>query len=550
MNHKKILRRAASFAVAGICLLQTFPLTGCDWFNREDAAAENGYYFDADAEPGGDGSKARPYVDFSVLPTLNVQPGETLYLKSGSEFQGGLRLVGLSGSAQQPITVTSYGGGAEDYAALNGNDLVGEGVLYVENCNYLTVEKLEIYDSARKEADRRGVLVNVTGDGGEGVAVYRGVTLRELDVHDIYGVTDAENSGMSGASKQTGGIHAWSADGRGRLDGFTVTQCRITNVDNAGIATWYMPGDTSSTKISPYRSDFETYAHSNVEISHNEISYIGKNAIFMRNLKGGVVEHNTVYETALRCVSGNQIVTCYVWGTVVQYNEGYLNRATVRPSDGAVHDGSMLDADLQSRDTLWQYNYSHDNAFGLFLNCTSYNPDAGIADKVTVRYNLSLNDKGRNGIVYFNYNSAGIEMYNNTIITATTGSPIIFQINKNENFSFYNNLIFNRAPGASFRLKEMSGASYRNNLVFGVSDSAVKGFQAVNKDGLYVDPLFVYSDLLDGDVARRVGYDKTEICRLLPASPALNAGMGVTGVAADLLENPYRPSIGCFCGVE
>ena len=69
------------------------------------------------------------------------------------------------------------------------------------------------------------------------------------------------------------------------------------------------------------------------------LNHIGKNAIFARNLFGGLIEYNVVHDTAKYCVSGNTIVTRSVDGTVIQYNEGYRNLARGRDSDGKLQDG-------------------------------------------------------------------------------------------------------------------------------------------------------------------------------------------------------------------
>lgn len=534
--------------LAFLCCFSVISVTfsGCEFLFGDGGT---NYYFDSSAADGGDGSEKSPFNNLSYISGLELGGGENIRLKAGSKFTGSLELKNISGTETAAVVITSYGD-TEKYGlpAIDGDDLTGTGVLYVENCNYVTVENLELYDSATTEGDRRGVLVNLTNPDGGGVITYSGITLKNLYIHDIRGITDAANSGMSEASKKTGGIHVWSADGLGRSDGLTVCGCRIDNVDNVGIATWYKPGTGSSSKVSPYSSEFGTYSHSNLLIGNNEISRIGKNAIFARNLNGGYVQYNTMYETATTCVSGNTICTSYVYGTVVQYNEGYYNRASVRPSDGAVQDGCMLDADLMSRDTVWQYNYSHDNAFGLFLNCTSYNAAEGIADKVTVRYNLSVHDYGNKGIVYINYATAGVEMYNNTFIVSAETSPIILKSNGDRRFSFYNNIIYNCSENAKFEIADTAYADIGNNLIYNAGNAAIDGLEAfgdMNSDGIYSDPVFVgiYDDL-----AERAGRAFAEIFKLNAASPAYSAGRPLVNPVKDFFGNAYKNAIGFYCG--
>lgn len=519
------------------------PHAGDEGVKEKTINYKTGIFFSSLAEAGGDGSFEKPYNDLAVLSTLEIPAGTCLYLERGSQFYGSLVLSGICGTEDKPVVVTSYGEG--ELPMIDGNDLTGSGVVHIENCSDLIVEELELLDSAAAEGDRRGVLITCDNNAGSReVITYRNITLRNLYIHNICGYLDAENSGMAVSSKKTGGIQLWSNDGLGRIDGLTITDCRITDVSNAGIATWYRLDGDSIEKISPYTEDFGKFAHRNVRIADNEISNIGKNAIFVRNLDGGVIERNVIHDTAIGCVSGNTIVTSYVDGTVIQYNEGYRNMASPRETDGKLQDGCMLDADLGSKDTLWQYNYSHDNAFGLFLNCTR--SDGEFHDSAIVRYNLSVNDHGDQGIIYINYASDGIEVYNNTIVTGyDTGC--ILQINGGTTSAFHNNLIYNRSAAARFEIDGTGRMEASHNLIYNEYGSTIEGaeyFLSVNEDGIFgEDPLF--AGYLQEDSIP--GIEKQYDYQLDTNSPALGVGKTVDA-DADFFGNEYRRSIGCYCG--
>ena len=508
--------------------------------------SEKGIFFSSSAEEGGDGTIEHPYNSLEMIKELEIVPGTYIYIECGSSFLGSLYLSGIEGTKDEPVIVTSYGKGKKP--VIDGNDLEGSGVLRIANCSNLIVENLEITDSATDEGDRRGVLVTCNNNnGGSDVVTYSNITLKNLYIHDIIGYRDAENSGMAMSSKITGGIHVWSVDGLGRLDGFTVTGCEITEVSNVGIATWQRvsynaKGELSVKVISPYTDSFKDYAHLNVHIDGNEISHIGKNAIFVRNLLGGLIEHNVVHDTAKYCVSGNTIVTRSVDGTVIQYNEGYRNLAKERDSDGKLQDGCMLDADLDSKYTVWQYNYSHDNSFGLFINCTTEEKDVAI-----VRYNLSVNDKGNKGIIYINYAAAGIYVYNNTIVTSYDTEYII-QSNGTGRVSYiYNNLIYNRSATAKIGISGNANMTAANNLIYNEYGSSIEGidyFKSINVGGIYdKDPLFV--GYLQEDSI--LGIDNQHTYMLDAKSPALGVGMEID-VIPDFFGNEYKKSIGFYCG--
>ncbi len=506
------------------------PAVSVTYFVEEEYAKE--IYISSVAADGGDGSVENPYNSLNVISELEIGAGTHIYLERGSRFTGQLFLENVSGSENAPIVVASYGEG--DKPIIDGNGLTGTGVLRVKNCSNIIVKNLEFTDSVTTEGDRRGVLITCdNNEESEDIITYENITLQNLYIHSIHGYLDAENSGMSTASKKTGGIQVWSNDGLGRIDGLNITDCRIEDVSNAGIATWYMADGTS--KVSPYDESFVDFAHLNVNISGNKISNIGKNGIFVRNLYGGVIEGNVVHDTALYCVSGNSIVTSYVDGTVIQYNEGYNNMAQ-KASNGALQDGCMLDADLSSKDTVWQYNYSHDNAFGLFINCTSSE------DVATVRYNLSVNDHGDKGIIYINNVSNGIYVYNNTIVTGDDTGCII-QSSENGKSYIYNNLIYNRSANASFAINGTMESSY--NLIYNEDGCSIENVAAfTNENGISADPLFVGYP----QKASVVGIQNLHGYILQTGSPALGAGAAVEGVETDIYGNAYSQSVGAYCG--
>ena len=511
---------------------------------EEEKLSEKGVFFSSLAEDGGDGSLEKPFNDLSKISELTLEPGSYIYIESGSEFVGRLAIENAHGSEDEPIVITSYGKG--DMPKIDGNDLKGSGVLYIKNCSNILVKGLELTDSANTEGDRRGVLIVCDNNiGTEDVVTYKNITLSNLYVHDILGYRDAENSGMAMWSKTTGGIHVWSTDGLGRIDGLEISDCLVTEVSNVGIATWHKvvqkaDGSVSAKMVSPYDAEFEKYAHLNVHIDGNEISHIGKNAIFARNLFGGVIEHNVVHDTAKHCVSGNSIVTRSVDGTVIQYNEGYRNLARGRDSDGKYQDGCMLDADLDSKYTVWQYNYSHDNSFGLFINCTTEGKDVAI-----VRYNLSVNDKGNKGVIYINYESAGIYVYNNTIVTGYDTQYIIQSNNSRTSF-FYNNIIYNRSAVAKFGVGEGSGVVASHNLIYNEYGSSIDGldyFKSINAGGVYDDPMFI--GYLQEDSI--LGIENLHDYKVDSNSPALGVGKKIEAIA-DFFGNEYKKSIGFYCG--
>ena len=508
----------------------------------EDIDEVNCYYFDSSSVDS-KGTKDKPFNSLDDVSKIEFKPGTKLLFKSGNTFKGSLRLNGIKGEEDKPVIISNYGG--DERAKIDGDNTIGKGVIYISNCEYIRVENLEVYDSATAENDRRGVLVELNNpDSKAEITTYHDIVLDNLYIHDINGYSDASECGMTTRSKVTGGVQLWSYDGYGRADGFTVENCVIRDVSNVGIATWYKVRDLSVSKVSPYSSDFSKYAHSNINIRNNDISYIAKNAIFLRNAVDSYIEDNIVHDTAIKCLAGNSIVTSYVDSVIVQRNEGYRNRAS-KQSDGKVQDGAMLDSDLQSKRVIFQYNYSHDNTYGLFLTCDAQKKtDSGIKDEIVVRYNLSIADKGTKGIIYLNYYVGLVECYNNTIITASE-SPVILQVNDGRSLNFYNNLIYSNSNKSSISLGDKTSLSMKKNVFYskGTIDNLVTA------DGEYYsfDPIPEKSvDALD--ISSRIGrglganYAHMKDSKLYDATNCV----AIESKPQDFLGDEYSPSIGCI----
>ena len=101
------------------------------------------YYIDsvagADTNPG---TIASPWKNISKLNSKTLTPGTQIFLKCGSSWTGQQLKFNGSGTAGSPIVIDQYGTGAMPLLA--GNGLVGEGVVYLYNQQYIEINHLEI----------------------------------------------------------------------------------------------------------------------------------------------------------------------------------------------------------------------------------------------------------------------------------------------------------------------------------------------------------------------------------------------------------------------
>ena len=443
---------------------------------------------------GGDDNAAGtdPGSAWKSLGKINgttFKAGDTVLLAAGGMWTGQFHPKG-SGSAASPIILDTFGIG--NRPILNGGGVTGNATLYLFHQSFWEVRNLEITNNAATAGDRRGVLI--TGPCAH-------IHLTGLSIHDIKGIV-----GQDGAAKATGGI---SFDGDG--DDILVEKCSLAKIDNTGLFT-----DGNYTRL---------------RFRNNSINDIAKNAIILRGADSTcVVEYNVCYNTAARATTGNMIFSTNCNGTVFQFNEGYLNKAT------GPFDGSLYDLDINGgSNTKWQYSYSHDNAYGFMWFCCQA-ADTG----VVVRYNISQNDKRK--IFSFVRDLGGTSIYNNVVYVDPGLSPSIVSVSHNysQKVSFYNNIIYNLSATADYVFNTPSAHVFDYNVFFGKHPAS----EPKDAHKLTSDPMF------KNPGAGAIGLNTLAGYALQPGSPCINSGKTVPHMGPrDFFGNPLgldAPDRGVF----
>lgn len=462
------------------------------------------YYVDAangsDSNPGL--NPARAWKALEKVNATAFAAGDRILFSAGRYWKGKLRPKG-SGVEGKPIVIDRYGEGP--LPVIDGAGSTGDGVLYLHNQQYWEISNLEITNDAPAGGDRRGVMVAAANCG-----TIHHIHLKNLYIHHIKGII-----GHTLEAKDTGAIGIFiEADDVNdtRFEDVLIEGCRIQTIDNTGIFTESRAGGSNR----PGGSNWNRRRITNLRIRHNKINDIAKNAMIVRLADGGVVEHNVCWDTAFRAGTGNTIFSRSSRGTVFQYNEGYLNRA-------GKYDGCLYDADLESPGCIFQYSYSHDNNHGLFWMCTKPQ-DAN----VVVRYNISRNDRGN--IFCINYPCTSCYIYNNVVLVPAHLSPRIIDERRNNDrtYYFYNNIIYNLSPTASYNWYNAK-RTFAHNVFFGFHpDSEPDDPNKITEDPRFVDP--------DGG---GIGLDSLGGCKLRPDSPCIDSGAPLPqGVPSDFWGNP------------
>jgi hypothetical protein len=442
-----------------------------------DQASSSAHTYYVDSR-GGDDSKAGSSSDtaWKSLNKVNAtifHPGDRILLRSSSVWHGQLWPKG-SGTEGQPIKVDMYGGGVKP--VIHGDGLV-EDTVFLKNQEYWEIENLEVTNTGATRAVRRGVHLAVE-NFGEAHHIY----IRRLTIHDVNGADNV---------KPNGGIN-YTSSGEQRPSRFIdlrIENNEIYHVDRSGIFGWSDAWVRS--KWNPSLG---------VAVRGNHLDDIGGDGIVVVATDGAVVERNVVAHANQRSEGYN--VAIWAWSadnTLIQHNEAYGTMGQ--------RDGEGYDSDWNSRNTVIQYNYSHDNDGGFLLICNEGGHDASESAGNTgtiVRYNISQNDRTR-GI-----NIAGpVEgtlVYNNTIYVGSEHAVDLLLFSDwhgwSEDTFFYNNIFYvagraqlsygvSRADDGSYSTKPGFGASQGNeldaNTFFGVN-APIEDGHALTSDPKFVSP--------------------------------------------------------------
>ncbi|GBF75734.1 hypothetical protein PA598K_04162 [Paenibacillus sp. 598K] len=494
--------------------------------NRVQSAGQGDYYVDALGGDDDDDGRT-PESAWQSLSPVNertFKPGDRILLKTGGIWSGQLSPKG-SGTAEHPITLSSYGTGPKPI--INGGGLAG-GTVYLRNQSHWIIQNLEItnYASERGDVFREGIFIENAGAG-----TLSGIRISDNYVHDVSGsfrYAGGDPHAFGGIAVYAGGA------GTDRFDGVLIEGNTVERVGRTGIVVW----DQVWNGVG--------YASEQVVIRQNYVKESDSDGILTFGVDGGLIEHNVVEGAGVYSEPGQFNGTAAIWPTrgknnIVQFNEAFN---TYKPEG----DGQGFNLDIDTRDSIVQYNYSHDNAGGfiLFVDATNTpGTEIGSTNNI-VRYNISQND-AKHAFTFAGGVSAGTQIYNNTVyLGANSNAKIIDHEwddagDVNAPYTFKNNLIYNLGSGG-YNLPGTGGV-FDSNLFYGNHPTS----EPADPNKVTANPLLVYQ----GGAAE--GWSSVSGYQLRDGSPALGAGTvlpnnGGRDYWGNAVSPTGAPNIGAYGG--
>ncbi len=454
------------------------------------------YYFDSvngnDANDGlsADTPKQSVAAANGVISGSNADEAVQVLFKCGSVYNTTLRVANFDAAEETPLIVGTYGKTeSAQYATFSGAPYCVE----ISGSN-VRVSGLEVTNPSAT----RGMYVHTAKAGA-----MKNVVIRANYIHDVNfqrnGVAGLDPNNLDGSNpnyfavgavchtsrytNEHSGIYC-DADspttvGASWFEDMWIENNTITAVARNGIfmtSQWARrPGAEwgNNTYVNDeYRypdKNFGWYAHKNVYVRENNISFTGGDGIVLIFVNGGYLESNTCYKAQYLGRSGyyNAGIWCHSSkNLVIQFNEASY---TLLPNGAG--DGQGFDIDIANSNILFRYNYSHDNEGGgiLLCNAAGDNPTYGedgkpIVDEwglpiVQKRYSpwgdiyIMNNVFSDNGGNVFRIQGAldGLYISNNTVVLNSTSTGIVKSSDyggtgvRIRNVAFTNNIFYGRS---------------------------------------------------------------------------------------------------------
>jgi len=434
--------------------------------------------------------------DYDAAKSRIFDGGDEILFERGRSFEGAFSLRRSSVRPDSIITIADYGPSDAARPVIHA-DADGSGVIDIRDSGGWTIENLELVNQSATRSERMGVYVFAADTG-----FHRNFVVRNCLIHDITGEPGNKDNGgiifrIRGNTVPT------------KFDNILLENNEIRDISGVGIRI-KSPWEEDPSDPRQGSNLIGRHAFQNVVVRGNRVSDITKNAIIVASSDSPLVEYNVMGPNISTEVTGNSFFNFATDDAVVQYNEAFGN---VGPAGD--HDRGGFDADWNARNTVFRYNYSHDNNYA-FAIMRRYH------DGLRIHHNISVNE--RYGFFLYGFPTenriTNMEVSNNTFYSTYPNMQMFMSVDRQRNpvnTTFVDNIFVFAAGGASWGAEPTAelGNFFENNFVFGLDEATLAG---PTGDPLLVAPGTGGTGIDMSDPDRLAGH------KLCTGSPAVGAG--------------------------
>jgi hypothetical protein len=311
--------------------------------------------------------------------------GSTVMIKGGTYFEQ--LTVRVNGTAGNPVTFTNYN---NEQVIIDGSKNSGSTIITITDRKFLVFSNLTVQNITKNNAV--GVLISASKNGGAGDLTFRNVAIKSINWTSnpatipnsnqnsqpfiVYGYGTAQANAVTNlvidscefANNVTGFSESLSLDGN--IDGFTITNNKVHDNSNIGIAAIGHYGVSSNSQVDQTRNGL---IRGNL-CYNNRADYATSAGIYVDGGKDIKIERNITYQNGYGIEVGHE-ENGTASNIIVTNNLIYLNEVTGIAIGGydSGTSGQVTNSVFRNN-TLFKNNTNNDGSGEFYItkasNCT------------------------------------------------------------------------------------------------------------------------------------------------------------------------------------
>jgi len=300
-----------------------------------------------------------------------LQPGDEVLLHCGQRFTGTLKPKG-NGSEEAKIRISSYGEGSRPEIDGMGN----YAAVWLKGCSHYIVQGLRILNRCEERRARQGICIE-----GSPLGITEDITVEECEITQVDG-ENRRSRPIYESMYWNGAIYV-TMPGRSS-DENHLHRIHILNNDIHDVKT-------SGIRVNQEEDFVVDIHHTAVVVRGNRISRTGSDGIIVANCVSPLISGNICYDAGALGSKEETMLIAGIWVCAVK--DALIERNEVAFTRLFTGDGTAFDTDWGTAGTIvFQYNYTHDNEGGFWLDCSNLNYNREYK-KTILQYNISVNDR-------------------------------------------------------------------------------------------------------------------------------------------------------------